>query len=361
VISSASSSSRAACALLAVALAACAHGQKPVRQVRLAVFPPVILASGSVPMQELRRLVEDSLRKQRFEVVELAAMEMFLARHRVRYTGGLERETAIAASSELGVEGVVITSIEAYQASPPRLSVTQRLVSTGEAPAIVWIDGASRSGDESPGFLDLGIVTDPGRLATSMFRDLAASLAAFRDGAGPRASGCATAGRFAPRNSFRAPALGSGAIRRVAVLPFLNETQRRGAGEALALEFVRQLEATGTFKVVEPGLVREELLRYRIVMESGVSLDTARVVTELLRTDLVLTGYVRDYDDGSIPKVDFTVLLLDNANSEVLWQSTSHNQGNDGVFFFDAGSVGTAAGLACRMAREVVVAINAQR
>jgi hypothetical protein len=306
-------------------------------------------------------MIEESLRKQRFELVEPAVMEGFLARHRVRYTGGLDRETAIAAASELGVEGVVITAIESFQPAPPRVSVTQRLVSAGEAPAIVWIDGASRSGDESPGFFDLGIVTDPARLNASVFSDLAASLAAFRDGQGPRANACATAGRFGPQISFRSPALAGSGPRNVAVLPFLNETQRRGAGEALALEFVRQFEAAGTFRVVEPGLVRDELLRYRIVMESGVSLDTARVVTELLRTDLLLAGYVRDYEDGGVPRVDFTVLLLDNANSEILWQSTSHNRGNDGVFFFDAGSVGTASGLACRMAREVVDGMNRKR
>jgi len=309
-------------------------------------------------MKELRAAIEAALREQHFDLVQPQVLEMFLERHRVRYTGGLDLETSIAAERDLGVEAIVITSIESYQASPPRLSLTQRLVSAGDKPAILWIAGASRAGDESPGFFDLGIVSDAGQLGAQMLHDLARSLAAFRDGRGPRAMACPGAGRYGPRNAFHSPKLDSPSIRGVAVLPFLNETPQRGAGESLALEIVRQLEASGRFRVVEPGLVRDELLRYRIVMENGVSLDTARVISELVRTDLVLAGYVRDYEDGAIPKVDFTVLLLDSANGEILWQSTSYNRGNDGVYFFDAGAAGTAAALSCRMAREVADAMS---
>lgn len=305
-------------------------------------------------MKELRAAIEAALREQQFELVEPQTLEPFLEHHRVRYTGGVDLETSIAAATELGVEGVVITSVESYQASPPRVSLTQRLVSAGDKPAIVWIDGASRSGDESPGFFDLGLVPDAGQLTVKMLHALAGSLAAFRDGRGPRAVACPGAGRYGPRNFFRSSKLDPRSVRGVAVLPFLNETRQRGAGESVALELVRQLEASGRFRVVEPGLVRDELLRYRIVMENGVSLDMARVISELVHTDFVLAGYVREYEDGSVPRVDFTVLLIDNANSEVLWQSTSYNRGDDGVFFFDAGAVGTAAALSCRMAGGVV-------
>src|SRR5207237_62787 len=186
-----------------------------------------------------------------------------------------------------------------------------------------------------------------------VLRRLVSSLAAFRDGSGSRARACAGGGRFAPRTAFRSPSLTTRAPATIAVLPFLNETQRRAAGDLLALAFVRQLEAAG-FRAIEPGIVRAELLRYRIAMEDGISLDTARVVTELLRVDAVLAGSVRDYSDTGVPVVDFTATLLDRQDSAILWQSTSHNRGDDGVWFFDAGSVGTAAAMACRMSAAVV-------
>jgi hypothetical protein len=62
---------------------------------------------------------------------------------------------------------------------------------------------------------------------------------------------------------------------------------------------------------------------------------------------------VRDFVDPSSssadPLVQFTVALLDRKNEEVVWQSTSLHRGSEGVFFFDAGHVGSALELSCRM------------
>ncbi len=351
-------------ALLCAALVACA-GARPVaapRASRVALFPPANLSGASVPMAELRAGLEAALRDEHVALVEPAALEEFLARHRIRNTSGVDREAALAAAAELGADGVLVALVELYQrAGPAKLGVTLRLVTTGAEPAIAWIDGRSRTGDDSPGLFDLGLADYP-ELQARVLRGLAASFAAWRDGAGPRAPACAPSSRFRPRIAFRAPALERAGRASVAVLPFLNETQRRSAGEVLALEFARQLEASGRFRVIEPGLVRDELLRYRIVMESGVSLDAARVVSALLHADLVLAGTVRDYQDGGdAPGVDFTTVVLESKNDEVVWQSTSHNRGDDGVFFFDAGRVSTAGELGCRMAGGVVELLGAKR
>src|SRR5204863_3695762 len=102
------------------------------------------------------------------------------------------------------------------------------------------------------------------------------------------------------------------------------------------------------------GVVRDELLRYRIVMDAGVTLDGARVVSELLHADLILSGVVRDHADGAVPRVGFTATLIDRRDSEVVWMASSYAKGDDGVFFFDAGLVATAGDLSCRMARGAV-------
>lgn len=365
--SSTSSSSRVARAgpawLAAILLGACAGPRvaPPPPRGRVAVLPPANLSGAAAPAQELRIVLEAALRERGVDLVEPAVLEEFLARHRLRYTGGLDRAAALAAEAELGVVGVLVTTIELFRPSdPPKLGVVQRLVSVGSEPAILWIDGSGHTGDESPGAFDLGLIADLPTLRAKVFRELAASLASFLAGTGPRASACAGARRYEPKSRFRSHLMEPGAPRTVAVLPFLNETPRRNAGELLALEFARQLEAAGNFRVVEPGLVRDELLRYRIVMEKGVSLDTARITSELLHADLVVAGAVRDYQDAAVPKVDFTALVLDRQNSEILWQSSSNNLGDDGVFFFDLGMESTAAGLACRMVRRVVEGLNQQ-
>ena len=97
----------------------------------------------------------------------------------------------------------------------------------------------------------------------------------------------------------------------MAILPFVNETGRRDAGEVVALEFLRMLEASG-LAVVEPGLLRNELLNFRS-WSARRALDSARVVMELLDADYVLAGTVHEFQGTataqSAPAVQFTAML----------------------------------------------------
>lgn len=361
-----SSSSRAALAALAL-LCGCATSQPPRlpdaarRAQLLAFFPPANLSGAVAPMADLAADLEKALRARGVQLVSGAALEPFLAAHRVRYVAGVGPEIATRARDELGVSGIVISTLTSYQEDPPRLGFELRVVSATDEPQILWSEGAARAGDESPGLFELGIVREMKRLRQRLFEPLAESLASWQRGRAVPQSACAPAKRFGPRIWFRAPALDGQDRWTIAVLPFVNRTSRRSAGDVVPLQFVRQLRASGRFRVIEPGVVREELLRFRVVMEEGVSLDMARVVMELLDADLVLAGEVSAYGDAVsaavAPSVQFTAMVLDRDQSELLWESTSDSRGDDGVFFFDAGKVSTADALTCRMARTVVDAL----
>ena len=357
---------RAAAVALALGLAACAHGARPVtRQEPPAlrgpfVLRPIVNLSGtSVPAREVQDGVERALRQRGIPLVDGALVDQFLARHRLRYTGGVDREEARAAGEELGAAGLLVTTVELYQpGDPPKAGISMRLVTADDAAQVRWVDAAARAGDDSPGLFELGVVHDYPALQADLLAKLSASLALSLSGKGPHAIACPDGRRFGPKELFRSPRLDAARTWSVAVLPFASETARRNAGDLLALQFVRQLEASGRFHTVEPGVLRDELLRFRIVSEGGISLDNARVILELVQADLVVAGIVRDYEDptgaGAAPRLQFTVLFLDRANNEVVWESTSYSQGDDGVFFFDAGLVGTTPDLACRMVRSAV-------
>ncbi|HEY6007344.1 MAG TPA: hypothetical protein VIU40_03410, partial [Geobacteraceae bacterium] len=110
--------------------------------------------------------------------------------------------------------------------------------------------------------------------------------------------------------------------------------------------------------VVEPGVVREELLRYRIIMEEGVSLADAEIVFGVMRVDLLLSGDVNEYEDiqGTFgaPKVDFTALLLNRDNRRAGWAVDAHASGDSRVYLFDIGRLTTANALAAAMIRGAV-------
>jgi TolB-like protein len=362
--SSTSCSSRAAklaTLLVAAAGLACAGGPgKAVRGpagelTRVAVLPPDNLSSGAVPVRDLRAATELALARRGVEVVTGDLVERFLAHYRLRYTGGIDPAAARAAGEEMGVNAVVITSVEQYAAGgAPRLAITMRLVAATEQATLLWIDGVSRAGDEAPGVLGLGIVTDFPSLERKVLTRLADSMGRFLEGRGPAAPPCPDGRRFRPKVPYRSALLDPKQTYSVAVVPFRNLTARRGAGDVVALTFARQMAAVPNFKIIEPGAVRDILLRFRIVMEGGVSVDQVRSLLGALGADLVVTGDVLEYGAGGVPSLNFTATILEGRSGRIAWQSTSYNRGDDGVFFFDAGMISTPSALACRMVRSAV-------
>jgi TolB-like protein len=320
------------------------------------MFPVHDLAGAPEAAPLLTAALEAAFAQAGLEIVSELATEASLGKHRFRWVGGLDSAAARAVREDLGVDAVLLTAVEAYvPGPPPLLSLSVRLVSVADEPRILWVDGFSRSGDDSRGLLGMGAISDPQKLQKRAASELARSLARFlrREPAKPR---CAPAGSFAPQLVHRTP-FGSSDRQRIAVLPFLNRTNHENAGEVLALEFLGQLARSSRFEVLDPGAVRSVLLERRIIIRGGVSFDEATSVLDALDADVVLSGEVRDFEQvagaAGTPRVEFTVRLMDR-DQNVVWQSVSQNGGDDAVGLFDFGTVRTVTGLACRMAASVV-------
>jgi len=322
----------------------------------VAVFPVENLSGRPAPLEEVRLLLVERLRAAGLGVLDDAALESVVTKHRVRYTAGLEQGFARALKREAGVEAIVIPSLELYdEASPPRVALFARLVSTGDAPAIRWIDGTGMAGDDSPGILGIGLVEDPqvllARAVDYLVTSLARHVSAARDGGGERPP----ARKFWPKIVYRSDVLDPARTHSVAVMPFFNKSARKYAGEIIALHMIQKLLAFPGLEVVEPGIVREELLRFRIIMSDGVSLPETETILNAVNADLVLNGEILEYRDragggGAPPKVDFGILFIERKTRRVVYSSYSNNGGDDGVFFFDVGRVNTAHALASQMA-----------
>lgn len=365
--SSTSCSGRAGAIALAAALAgaACsgrarqgllpAEAQSRGLATPIALLPLVNLSGRPLPLEDLRAGVEAELRARGIELASRGAVDEMLARHRLRYTGGVDAVMANAARDELGAGALVVTAVTLHATDGAGgFGMSMRLVSAQDPPAVLWMDETARSGDDSPGLFDLGIAKGVQELVQAAASRLAGSLAAALAGTGPPVGTCSGGGRFAPRVRYRAAPTAPESRLTVAVLPFVNETGRLDAGEVVALEFVRELARHEGVRVFEPGVVRAELLRNRVVMEGGVSHETARIALGALEVDAIVAGYVRTHEEYPVPLLEFTVLALETRSNRLLWASTSYNRGEEGISFFGSGRVSTTPALACRMVREVV-------
>jgi TolB-like protein len=332
----------------------------------LAIFPIENLSGTAAPLKEIRQAFVEGLKKQGIAVLGDNAFEQFMARHRIRYTGGLDRDRARAFKEEVGTEGVLITSLESYSGTnPPKISLFSRLVSTGDPPAILWMEGVGLAGDDSPGILGLGLIEDPKELREKALKSVQDSLVRHLSTRMDGKKIDDTKRKFRPKLAYQSSALDPNRKYRVAVTPFFNRSERKYAGEILVLHFIRQLKRFQNLEVIEPGMVRQELLNLRMIMQDGVSLADADAIFASLNADLLVSGRVMDYQDyqgvWGKPKVDFSAMVIEKKSREVVWSSNSHNEGDDRVFFFDWGRVNTAHAMASQMVQVVGKMMVTQR
>jgi TolB-like protein len=349
----------------------------------IAVLPVENLSGAPAPLEAIRQSMRSRLSDNGFRLLEDEVLAKFMKRYRIRNTSGLNSAVSKAILDETGSDAFLVTSLETYQiSSPPFVSLFSRLVLSRERSEIAWMDGVGLSGDGYPGFLGLNAIEDPNLLLETAVRCLADSLerslseageAAGADssnayhGCDERANAVAVSPerrgkrRYRPRIIFRSPTTSADRRYSVALIPFRNLSGRKYAGEIAKLHFLNQLMRSAHFAVVEPGLVREQLLKYRIIMEAGPSFANAEVFSSRrsLGVDLVLSGTVFDYEDAvGIPKVAFSVKIIDGRSSELVWSSRSRNSGDEDVVFFDVGRVYTGHRLASEMAWGTVEALT---
>lgn len=346
---------------------------------RITVLPVENLSASNAPLEDIGNSINLGLAQNGFRVVNKNALEQFRKKHRMRYTGGVSSVLSEAMLKELDSDAVLITSLEAYhEAEPPQISLIARLVSCGPEPEIIWIDSIGLSGDESPGLLDLNLIRSPRELLRKAVRILTDSLTASfdRQAQGGETSfpsisdfwrvtrpGTTTSPayrlsrKYLPYDYFRSPIFDPGRQYSIAVLPMLDLAGRKNSGSIAQLHYIRELFNLTDFKVIEPGLIRESLLRIRAIMPLGPSLAETDLITgeELLGVDLVLSGKVFDYQNiSNNPKVDISVQVIEKNSRRVVFGARIFNTGLDSVFFYNFGREYTAHNLLREMSRVTV-------
>lgn len=422
----------ALCGLLGCLLCGCAGSAASLRtpdgatgrNPLIAVLPGENLSRTPAPTRTIDAELYAALQKSGLRLVDQKAVDAFLERHWVRYVGGIDQKTAQALKKETGADAVLITGLELFSAAgTPRFGTISRLVSTEKVPKIIWMESVAMTGEDAPGVLGLGMVTDQQLLRKRAFQQIGNSLvrhfslppARKRRIAAPGADPlppfnpgdlAAASGReqryftdpsefsrawygadtapdpakfkrllgaigspllpdYAPPAWYGLPDVMEDQPRLVALVPYFDRSTRKHAGEILALHLAEQLVKEGTFGVLEFGVVRDKMLELRVITDDGISIPGIDLLTNSLGADLLIHGKVFDYLDvgeGEVtpPKVDFSIQMFARNSHKIIWSSHSRNKGDDGVFFYDWGRVTTAAALAQRMNRALVQKIVEQ-
>jgi hypothetical protein len=329
----------------------------------IAVLPVHNLTGLPAPLKELESRVTDALVKSGVKVLKKQVLKEFMTRHRMRYTGGLDERTAPLVRYETGVEAVFVTTLEYYEESdPPKISLHARLISSGDRPEIMWMESVCITGVDTPGLLGVGIVDDPESLMGIAVQRIINSFVLHMAGQQLISDSADAESGIGPTVEYSSPVFKSKDNFTVAVIPFLNLSERPHAGEILPIHFADILNSSEGFHVLEPGVVRTGLLKMRVTLEGGLSKPYLELVFKSTDADLVLTGTVFRYLDSEgpmgEPDVEFSVQIFERVGKEIAWSSRSIGSGNDGLIFFDLGKRRTACEMSAELVRSTIDRIS---
>lgn len=350
--------------LIAVALAVLGAS----RPAGAAAEPTVALlpfenVSGSMQGQRLiMPLIEKALEERGYRLIEPARLEPFLFSRRIRRTGMLSREHLEALRRDLGADLAMVGSVALFNDAPdnPQWGLSSRLLATADG-AIVWAESVGLTGDDFTIALGLGTITSGERLGREVVKALLRTLPEDP----LRVPAREPAGKpllpfLAYQPGYRSPTLDTAPPTRVAVLPFENLSERKGAGRIVTDVFVTALANQGRFQVIEPGTVAEALVALQAAPYGAITFDILAGLRASINADAVVLGTVFDYNEGikraatTSPEVALDARMLDTQSGRILWFAAHARSGDDSQIVLHFGVIRAMVPLVLKVTRQMV-------
>lgn len=149
-------------------------------------------------------------------------------------------------------------------------------------------------------------------------------------------------------------------IRKVGVIPFINESGRQGAGEIVTSIFMAVIFKSGVFQVEEGGNIEHFLNRLKLKSLKQINTDQLKKMGEWLDLDAVFMGTVEEFSGGdqgqrlSTPVVSIRTKLIDLRSGQIVWMTRHRREGDDYVKIFDIGRIRSVSTLTKQVLTEAV-------
>ena len=152
-------------------------------------------------------------------------------------------------------------------------------------------------------------------------------------------------------------------VQKVAVFSFHNTTKIPEAGDMVTGAFLAGLVDSGKFQVEFPGNIRSFLVSERIVVRTGLDLDTIKLMGKRLGVDAVILGEVEEYvgaeDErrGVVPTVSMSARMVGTQTGEILWMAQYRRTGDDYIKVLDFGKIRSVGALTKKVVEEMIETI----
>ena len=149
-------------------------------------------------------------------------------------------------------------------------------------------------------------------------------------------------------------------LRKVAVFPFHNRTNTCEASKVVTSAFVAGLVEKGRSQVESQGNITGFLVSERIIVRTGLDLDSIKCMGKRLGVDAVILGEVEEFvgmdekNRGVVPVVSINSRMVDGRTGRILWMAQHRKTGDDYVKILNFGKVRSVGELTKKVVGEMI-------
>jgi len=131
---------------------------------------------------------------------------------------------------------------------------------------------------------------------------------------------------------YRDPNMDFGAVKTVAVVPFVNLSRDQIAGERVRDVFINALLATGAVYVLPTGEVNRGLAKAEVPNPSAPSPEEIVKLGKLIKAEAVILGTLREYGDvrsgtASANAISMSLQMMETETGRVVWTGSTTKGG----------------------------------
>ncbi|MFC1843906.1 hypothetical protein ACFLZ5_03875 [Thermodesulfobacteriota bacterium] len=147
---------------------------------------------------------------------------------------------------------------------------------------------------------------------------------------------------------------------RVAVLPFLNDSDFPLGDAVVQKVFMTQFQKAGNYLVLQEGDILKVYQQLHILPGVAPTLEQFQIIADRVNAQLLVTGIILEMreDRGKhktvIPVLIMEIQIRDGRSGEILWTTFHRRQGTDYKKTMHFGTIHTVTGLSRQMAEEII-------
>lgn len=151
-----------------------------------------------------------------------------------------------------------------------------------------------------------------------------------------------------------------GPVCRVAVLPFVSDSDFPLADAIVSKVFATQFQSAGNFLVIQEGDILKVYQQLHILPGRTPTLDQLQIIADRVGAQFLITGIVLEMREdrgqhGTVnPVLALEVHLCDGRNGQTLWTAFHRRQGSYYTKTMHFGAVNTVTGLSRRVSEEII-------